>query len=134
MNTTAINKNETYVCVKACYTYEKHFNVGEKFPHEWLQSDYYPNHHFMPEHLAQDILRDFKKGGAHRPVLCAGDDTRSTADLMTRLTELGASADPKWGRQKIWMRVNELENARGKTATQAELRRGPGRPANSTKE
>jgi hypothetical protein len=122
----SISKNETYVCVRECYTYNKRFKVGDKFPDEWLKNDYYPNHHFMPEAMAQSVLKDHKKGDINRPMLCAGDDPRSTNELMEKLLELGASADPKWGRQQVWMRVNELENARGKTAPQES--RGPGRP------
>ena len=113
-----VNKRETYVCIKECYTYNKRFRVGDKFPVEWLQNDYYPNHHFMPRADAEHHIATLRKGGDKR-VQFAGDDPRSTKDLIETLVK-HTNVNPKWTRAEIWAKLNEYETATSKTAPQPE--------------
>lgn len=127
MLATNVDKNETYICIRECYTYNKRFKVGDQFPMEWLQNDYFPNHHFMPADEAKHFIGG-TKSNKPRAVVCAGDDPRSNIQLVEALKAFGVhDVDPKAGRQELWKRLNTLENAQAKTGDSS--KRGPGRPA-----
>ena len=107
-----------YTAIRACYYSDgnfmhKYFSVGEELPEGWIP-DANGCTHFA---LAHDAKKIIKSGSAVRRASTAGDDKRSTKDMILALDMLRKTKTPSsWRRKKIWGELNRLESAVAKDA------------------
>jgi len=115
----AVQQQASFICIRDCFTHNKHFQPGDPFPENWLASGYKPNKHFAP---AAQAAAEIAKAREERTKYGHGDDPRSTEQLKEALARF-AKVDTNWDRKKIWLELTRYENAEAKDG-----KRGPGRP------
>jgi len=106
-----IKEEASYICIRECFTYNKHFMPGDPFPENWLKNDYKPNKHFAPAKQAATML---EKAQSELAMHGHGDDPRTTKELTEALSKY-MEIDGEWPRKKIWLELMRHENADSKT-------------------
>jgi hypothetical protein len=108
-----MKEESTFVCIRECVTFNKHFMPGDGFPENWYKQGYKPNRHFAHKKEAFDALEESK---GERTLFTHGDDRRSTKQIRSELEKFVSDVPENWNRKQMWLELRRYEAADAREA------------------